>query len=639
MKTKLYSFLILTGIVVSCADNNSIKVSESDNDNRLITSFSATYESQNTRTVIDGYGHMSWCKDDAISIISSTNPSSPACFTTNSTSNTAEFNGSIESASQYWGLYPFDENSFVSSSIINTTLKSSQVAVEGSFDPSCFLAVGVSTDRLIEFRNVCGGIRFSLSESGITRVVFESADPTVYLAGNLDIEVSDADVPSSSVHQDGTNKVELICTGGFKNDGTFYYITTIPANLTDGFKFSFYKGASLYKEIEFNGSVEIKRSVFATINEVDDENSLNGICVDLSATETANCYIVSHAGKYKFRTVKGNGLISLGGIDCAEIVWETDNTDSPISENYIIRDVEYKDGYVYFSTPEVLNDGNALIAVYSGNVVLWSWHIWCCEDYDPVLTSQKYKEFQGIYLSDRTMMDRNLGALAANPGDELANGLMYQWGRKDPFMGGAFNSKQNNEKMYSTHPADYVDNSSEEYDLLYSVKHPNTFICNAKGSSGDWLDEPDNDLWTDITETKSIYDPCPAGWRVPAGGSSSDFSINKNPWKISKKKNGIEDFDMDHSNYGAYITYNYYSGDKLKEGKAWYPCNGYLDRTSFELQAMGESAYYWSATPQSGAVVYTFRILCDDVYGNYRANSAEGGKIRCEGHSVRCIKD
>ncbi|MCC8143462.1 MAG: hypothetical protein LIO97_05900 [Tannerellaceae bacterium] len=32
-------------------------------------------------------------------------------------------------------------------------------------------------------------------------------------------------------------------------------------------------------------------------------------------------------------------------------------------------------------------------------------------------------------------MDRNLGALSSTPGNGLALGLMYQWGRKDPYPG------------------------------------------------------------------------------------------------------------------------------------------------------------------------------------------------------------
>ena len=33
------------------------------------------------------------------------------------------------------------------------------------------------------------------------------------------------------------------------------------------------------------------------------------------------------------------------------------------------------------------------------------------------------------------MMDRNLGATSATPGNVGSLGLLYQWGRKDPFLG------------------------------------------------------------------------------------------------------------------------------------------------------------------------------------------------------------
>ena len=36
--------------------------------------------------------------------------------------------------------------------------------------------------------------------------------------------------------------------------------------------------------------------------------------------------------------------------------------------------------------------------------------------------------------SNIVLMDRNIGALSATLGDPLSMGLLYQWGRKDPFL-------------------------------------------------------------------------------------------------------------------------------------------------------------------------------------------------------------
>ncbi|MCC8062106.1 MAG: hypothetical protein LIO68_02535, partial [Rikenellaceae bacterium] len=44
-------------------------------------------------------------------------------------------------------------------------------------------------------------------------------------------------------------------------------------------------------------------------------------------------------------------------------------------------------------------------------------------------------------------MDRNLGAMSASPG-VASYGLLYQWGRKDPFVGSRDGSNENGKTFY-----------------------------------------------------------------------------------------------------------------------------------------------------------------------------------------------
>ena len=81
-------------------------------------------------------------------------------------------------------------------------------------------------------------------------------------------------------------------------------------------------------------------------------------------------------------------------------------------------------GEIHFTTGDM--EGNALIALCNADGdILWSWHIWFTDD----------PRGQEYYNNAGTMMDRNLGATSATPGDVGALGLLYQWGRKDPFLG------------------------------------------------------------------------------------------------------------------------------------------------------------------------------------------------------------
>ena len=65
-----------------------------------------------------------------------------------------------------------------------------------------------------------------------------------------------------------------------------------------------------------------------------------------------------------------------------------------------------------------------MIAVKDG-AILWSWHIW-------------YPEAEVAGIASKTgyeVMNMNLGAMRNTAGDVSSYGLLYQWGRKDPFVG------------------------------------------------------------------------------------------------------------------------------------------------------------------------------------------------------------
>ena len=56
-----------------------------------------------------------------------------------------------------------------------------------------------------------------------------------------------------------------------------------------------------------------------------------------------------------------------------------------------------------------------------GATILWSYHIWVTDVADqPFGVNSKGNSY--------TVMDRNLGAVSATPGDAGAIGLLYQWG-------------------------------------------------------------------------------------------------------------------------------------------------------------------------------------------------------------------
>lgn len=226
------------------------------------------------------------------------------------------------------------------------------------------------------------------------------------------------------------------------------------------------------------------------------------VYTDLSATGTANCYLVSQAGDYKFKAVLGNTDGSVGNVKSVDVLWESFGTDVMPNVGDLIDTVSFRDGFVRFSTPETFANGNAVIAVRnSKGTILWSWHIWCSEE--------GWQEH--VYNNNAgTMMDRNLGATSATPGDDGSYGLLYQWGRKDPFLGRG----RHNPHVRAVSTGNWAVNCTDNINNSLSIPNPTTFYTKYYNvNEYTWHSK------------KTAYDPCPVGWRVPDGGENGIWEI------------------------------------------------------------------------------------------------------------------
>lgn len=332
----------------------------------------------------------------------------------------------------------------------------------------------------------------------------------------------------------------------------------------------------------------------------------------LSSSGSANCYIVSASGLYKFKPVKGNSNESVGSVASASILWETFGTSIVPEPLDLISAFCYKDGYIAFQTADVFKEGNAVIAAKDANgTILWSWHIW--------LTDQP--QGQEYYNNAGVMMDRNLGATSATPGDVGALGLLYQWGRKDPFLGSSRTSSGEVAKSTITWPSAVLTNSSRGT-VSYVTANPTTFVFTSS-SPDDWhYSSDDNTLWTTSDKPKSIYDPCPVGWRIPDGGSNGVWS----------KALGSSSLFTNSSLYSSSNEGMNFSGKFGSASTIWYPASGYLDDRGGRLYSVGSYGLYWSASPSN--------------FGAYRLNFYENGDVhpsnstvRAYGNSVRCLQE
>lgn len=306
---------------------------------------------------------------------------------------------------------------------------------------------------------------------------------------------------------------------------------------------------------------------------------------NLSENGTANCYMVKSAGQYSFdASVKGNSNISVGTPVKAAVVWETFNNEEKPSVGDIVKDVTLTSNQVSFNATG--RHGNALIAVLDdSDEILWSWHIWAT-DYVPAAEFDTY-----VGHESTPMMNRNLGALSKTSGDIHSYGLLYQWGRKDPFMGAKYTTSGEPASSTIDFPTP-VQCSEETGTVAYSISHPTTFIYLDYDSN--WLYADDMTLWA---STKTEYDPCPAGWRVPDGG-----------------ENGI------WSNFTSYAISNQHGfsyGTDLTSPETWYPATGAITSGSGMIDGVGEHGWYWSVTCEG-----SYNVDIDMWYDRWSDNSS-----------------
>jgi len=320
------------------------------------------------------------------------------------------------------------------------------------------------------------------------------------------------------------------------------------------------------------------------------------VYTDLSAAGTANCYLVQQAGDYKFKAVIGNTDATVGNVKTVEVLWESFGTDEMPDVGDLIAAASYKDGYICFSTPETFREGNAVIAAKnSKGTILWSWHIWCAEE---GWTEQVY------YNDAGTMMDRNLGATSATPGDVGALGLLYQWGRKDPFMG----SSSISESVLAVSTGTW--NVSSSGSLTLAEENPMTFYTGMNLAKGSW------------DSVKTIYDPCPSGWRVPDGGDDNVWA------KASGMSSSLDTSGLWNSSAEGVNFSSMFGEDET----IWYPLSGYRDSS---LNEVGSRGIYWSCAPDKDN--NSLGSYC--LYFNISGGNPSYTRPRSYSMSVRCLKE
>ena len=307
-------------------------------------------------------------------------------------------------------------------------------------------------------------------------------------------------------------------------------------------------------------------------------------------------------------------------IDGAHIVWADEANLIHLSSTPIVHESANNDAYLQFEVKASdIKSGNAVVAVTKGNTVVWSWHLWFAPQsaLTPIeVTNHQNKKYNfteetlgwkptewlaTTYNAPRTVkvkVEQEYGPsgnkkiavfnITQNPGGKKASiATFYQFGRKDAIPGTDALAAAS---TYS------FDNTAGGRSLGYAIQHPENMFGNVGTgyNSADWCNTTYYNLWSvdnttvgfkDEAVIKTIYDPSPAGYKMPTSNVFTGFTIDG--------ENGTTINHDDTYNNG----HNFWTNSNKNE-IVFLPAVG-CRRISDGLFSVGGFGYYWSAIPKS----------------------------------------
>lgn len=225
----------------------------------------------------------------------------------------------------------------------------------------------------------------------------------------------------------------------------------------------------------------------------------------------------------------------------------------------------------------------------------------------------------------------------------------YQWGRPIPVF---YNSVATLNFPGTMNNKGNIPGLVGPVSLRESLRHPCAFIIGSDTNVGvemiDWLDHTDNNLWgnekkagddNNITGKKTIYDPCPKGYRVADRNSLNSINYNCTSWSRSQ--------DPGKSMYTAQIDVEgNYIVDFLLPG--YYTPKTALNSGVFAIASMGGAisgvctyGIWWSnlVSQQNTDGNYYPSSLTNNSTTKVGFRDNYNGDKKGRGNSVRCEVD
>ena len=513
---------------------------------------------------------------------------------------------------------------------------------------------------------------------------------TIY-AGKITSSISSGDVIGSAIvplQQFGGGKSEAsqnnVITITLSDDRSFSYKPTTPIALSAGKEYTYtlkiignkISGSLSVSEFSPEDRPISFKDYFPYLADLKNRNVLGSSAEphDLSLDynglmNTANCYVVTHPGYYKFPIVYGNAIKN-GATNAIAYGVGTGSTtfvnhlDNQITDPYIYKNsgctvgtadllwqdaknlISYislcdNDKYIKFEiTKENIEQGNAVIAVKDGSgYIMWSWHIWVTNKNVYETVPIKTKALSGKTTEHTyNFMPVPLGWDDDIP--EQPNCPYYQWGRKDPFCPSDGTTSNTDKTLYDSSGTIFnMPTSSGGVPTGTSIKNPTTYYTNASGNY-DWNSTTYNDYWNatngethtmnDNAVVKTVYDPNPVGFKMPSPDAFTGFTQDGANQNATNDQNVKSNWNVENTAIDK--GYKFFTKGWKNSPTDFWHANGYRAFNNGSLCYVGSNGDYWSAGPYNSSKGRYF-------YFHWNGVHPQGSDVRAYGFGVRPVSE
>ena len=340
------------------------------------------------------------------------------------------------------------------------------------------------------------------------------------------------------------------------------------------------------------------------------------------------------------------------GVDGAEVVWADAADLVHLSSTPISHDASGNAFLDFEVTAADIQSGNAVVAVKKGGTTVWSWHLWFAPkdalDKIPVTNYQgkvynftketlgwKPTQWSGsTYDKARTVKVKvvqtikNGGVaqetvinITQNPGNVKKGATtLYQFGRKDAFPG-----VDASDLAANSH---FTQNAGDNMTIMNNIQNPDKFYIYGSSMYTNYgyynLWSADNTVTggynqgNDNPVVKTVYDPCPVGFKMPANNAFTGFTADgQNNGTMNVE--GTSDWQTFQNNFG----HNFWTNSS-KTATINFPASGYRNNSDGSLGNVGYNGYCWSAVPGGPKYGCNLYFVSGNVYPLYYYNRTYG---------------